>query len=373
MKIKYRYKWYHAFIYAYMAFSLLLPQLYIFDPIQSIVIAVDQRQWIPIHAQVTKSELKKGRSFCGDLSVQVSYLYLFKNKQYLSSQYSFQDCFPLDYKRKAQIKNSYQIGQEITAYVNPQKPQEAVLLKDPLYNIVAKFAPVFATVTGLLICALTWWWMRPNQAQLKFRYTDYLPENKSQVLYSGKKPFSKMLTVLGFLVLIITLFLWKWAFNPTHIGFYLIWVSATIIFVYYYWETYYLQVFVRLPKKNIFPGDNITIEIFSRGNEPFINELSARMYCEDNISTPRVLFYRLPQYYSRQNYYHSLCKLFAPDIKKVNTVSLQIPEDAEPSLYMGSCMITWYIEIEYRTKHQLAFTQKFKLAIWPKVLDYDET
>ncbi len=115
--------------------------------------ARETRQWQEVSATVLESAVQDrvlGPQIPREYSLKLMYEYPFNGKSYLGERLKLRENPWAKEKARAKgIAEQFRIGQEVTAYVNPADPSQAVLqheTKAPLYSI---WFPCLFVIAGL--------------------------------------------------------------------------------------------------------------------------------------------------------------------------------------------------------------------------------
>jgi hypothetical protein len=98
-------------------------------PLIEIVLA---RSWVPTPARVVSSRVAAHSDSDGSTyRVDILYAYTFEGVERQSSRYDFSTGSSSGYAAKAAVVSHYPVGAATTCYVNPRRPAEAVLSREP--------------------------------------------------------------------------------------------------------------------------------------------------------------------------------------------------------------------------------------------------
>ncbi|MCP4397864.1 MAG: DUF3592 domain-containing protein [bacterium] len=125
----------------YWAFLLMGGLFFLLAFVRPLLKIMNARDWNETSCVVTFSRVKthdgsKGRSYL----VDILYSYEINGKEYRSNRYHFMSGFSSGFSDTAAIVNRYPPGTEITCYVNPKNPRDAIIERgftsDLLYGLI---------------------------------------------------------------------------------------------------------------------------------------------------------------------------------------------------------------------------------------------
>jgi hypothetical protein len=127
----------------------------IFFVIPSARKAISARSWFELPATVIWSTVRSHDSDDGTTySPDIFYRYHFKDAEYRSNTYSFVEGSSSGYDRKKEVVEQYPRGHEFTAYVNPDKPWQATILRNPGWSALFWLFPLPFLAIGV---GGIWW------------------------------------------------------------------------------------------------------------------------------------------------------------------------------------------------------------------------
>ena len=128
-----------------------LPMGFLFTTFgRSVWNAWEARSWEEVPCVIASSQVDSSAGDLEDYSIAVEYLYAYDGMQYRSDRYAFLKEFSEDFAKKKKLSERLSAGTETTCYVNPDRPSEAVLVRE----IDLGGAAIVMTVSGgiLLFC-----------------------------------------------------------------------------------------------------------------------------------------------------------------------------------------------------------------------------
>jgi len=111
-------------------------------------------QWHEVSARIISSNVKTNSSSDGNsYKIQVQFEYTYGDHRYVSDTYDFQTFSSNSYRSARKKVNAAPSGSIQTAYVNPNKPSEAILSRrlSRVYLFTFLFGGIFAAIGGAII------------------------------------------------------------------------------------------------------------------------------------------------------------------------------------------------------------------------------
>lgn len=187
------------FSFLFMAIGLGVTYALLVRPILAQRASVD---WIQVPATIISSEVGEHR---GDdsttYSVDIHYSYSYEEKPYTSDRYAFSSGGSSSGRgAKQQIVNKYPAGKEITIFINPLKPFDAVIIRELTNDIWFGLIPLVFFFAGLAALIATLRSGRRGSAPRRNKSSSSRAASAQGKISvsSGSSRFKKMLFILFF-------------------------------------------------------------------------------------------------------------------------------------------------------------------------------
>ncbi len=344
----------------------------VIKPIQSIKLLFQHHNWSPVPATVTRvGDASSTMPLCGSQRPQVVYFFNFNGKAYRGDRVYFQDCFPLARSKKIEILQYYQTHKNITVYVNPDNPHEAVITKDPYYNVLANFILYLMIFIAALFFRGLWLILQRPLKKRGYQYTDYLPTKNQDRLNSSGSTSKNVAKTAVFILLIYLAFIPQWVLDPSQGIFYALWAIELSVILYWAWLYFHPKCTIELSQNNIYPNETFMVKIHLSGNYSILESVDVTLSCEEQYyhKCDSVLHRNRSTPLKRHVVWRQDVKQFlAPDIHQSNSFEIIIPKDAATSMRFGHASIKWILKVSSYTKRNVKYNSEFEIVIWPKEL-----
>jgi hypothetical protein len=143
------------------------------------------QQWVQTPCRIIAASVGSHDSDDGTTySIDITYAYEFNGKSYRGDRYDFVGGSSSGYEGKAQVVRQYQLMENPVCYVNPNSPDEAVLVRELTARYAVGLIPlVFAAVGGLLV------WGTLKKRDLS-QGTAWLPEISRSKANAAERPYA---------------------------------------------------------------------------------------------------------------------------------------------------------------------------------------
>lgn len=192
----------------FFAFFFLMGTMFLVFMSRQAWRSVDERRWIPTPCAILSSEVVENSAKEKPFEFRVRYGYERQGRKFTSDVYKKNYVGSKDYSEAVMLRQRYAVNLAAQAFVNPQKPSEAILQPQELWAWAFVFIPVVFMIVGA--------------GGVYFVLTD-----KSDVILSSKKPpltqakCGPYIAILVFLLFAVggSIFVLTWSLPKLHEAF----------------------------------------------------------------------------------------------------------------------------------------------------------
>lgn len=348
--------------------------------LQPLLHAMQSDSWPQVPCTITRSEVESHSSSDGTTySIGISFRYTYEGREYAGGSYHFSSSSSSGRKGKQRVISRYPVGSEAQCWVNPDKPEQAVLSRDipGIVWFVIPFSSVFILVgLGIILASLG---LLPAKwrDKVRSRHKPVAPENKGKrVLEPTMGGMKKVLGSLVFAAIwngITGVFLFnllesfqegrpQWFLLLFLIPFVLVGIGAIVLFFYYSLALANPGFRLILSEGSPRLGESVELRWETKGSLSRLEDLKIILEGRESATyrrgtrsvTDHSTFIREVVYETER-----------PSLMTADPITVRIPETSMHSFNGGNNRIEWRLRLEGAVRRWPDVSDTYSFTVRP--------